>query len=281
VAFYLSIYPYFQSYLIVVKGESVSSAGRIVQSFTFTATITSLLVSLLIKKIRRYKIFVVVGSVVYLLGLCLMLFYRTENASRFSIITSQVIVGIGGGILTGPAQLGVQASANHQEVGAATAIFLTLLEIGGAVGNAISGAIWTHNMPEKLKLYLPEETQDQAHAIFSNISLAASGWPVGSATRDAINRSYQDTMTKILTVAVCVALPCVVLSFFMKDYKLDEMDQHVKGVVVGGVQDIASHIETSIEAGPSRRASLTSNEGGGGSRRGSQATAPLLRRKDS
>ena len=58
-----------------------------------------------------------------------------------------------------PAQLGVQASASHQEVAAATAIFLTVLEIGGAVGNAISGAIWSHSVPEKLVRYLPAEVE--------------------------------------------------------------------------------------------------------------------------
>jgi hypothetical protein len=71
-----------------------------------------------------------------------------------------------------PSQLGVQASASHQEVAAATAIFLTVLEIGGAVGSAISGAIWTHNLPKKRALYLPPESQDQALAIFGSIVTA-------------------------------------------------------------------------------------------------------------
>lgn len=60
---------------------------------------------------------------------------------------------------------------------------------------------------------------------------------MGSPTRDAINLAYQETMTKILTVAVFVALPCIVLAFMMHDYKLDEIDQGVKGVVIGATQD--------------------------------------------
>ena len=254
-AFYLSIYPYFQSYLLVVQGQSVSAAGHIVQTFTFTSTVTAVLVSLAIKKTKHYKYFVVSGSVIYVVGLALMMFYRTERSSISIIIGTQIVVGIGGGMVNVPAQLGVQASASHQEVAAATAIFLTVLEIGGAVGNAISGAIWTHNLPEKLAQYLPAETRDQASAIFGNVTLAANGWPMGDPTRDAINRAYQETMTKILTVAVFVAVPCVVLSFFMNNYKLDEIDQHVKGMVVGGVQEVADRRESQQFSEYSRRSS--------------------------
>lgn len=252
-AFYLSIYPYFQSYLLVVQDQTVSASGKVVQTFTFSATITGLIVSLVIKRTKHYKYFVVFGTIVYVFGLALMMRYRKEGASTLIIVFTQMVVGIGGGLINGPAQLGVQAAASHQSVASATAIFLTVLEIGGAVGNAISGAIWSRSIPEKLALYLPPDTRDQAAAIFGNVSLAANGWPVGSPTRDAINRAYQETMSQILTVAVCVALPCVLLSFFMQNFKLDKMDQHVKGVVVGGVQEAADRRNSIATA--SRRSS--------------------------
>jgi hypothetical protein len=233
VAYYLSVYPYFQSYLLVVHGKSVTDAGRIVQMWTFAATITSLCVSWLIKVSKHYRFFVTLGACVYFLGLVSMIIYRVESATTASLVATTALVGIGGGMLNMPAQLGVQASANHQEVAAATAIFLTFMEIGGAVGSAISGAIWTATVPEKLALYLPAETRDRAAEIYSNIGLASTGWPMGSATRIAINRAYQETMTKILIVAACVAIPVILLSFLMENYKLDDMEQHVKGVVIG------------------------------------------------
>lgn len=207
--------------------------------WTFGATIASISVSLVIKYTKHYKYFVIIGSCIYLMGLISMVLYRVEGASTTALAGTTALVGMGGGMLNVPAQLGVQASASHQEVAAATAIFLTFLEIGGAVGSAISGAIWTANVPMKLALYLPPETKDQAREIYSNITLASTGWPMDDPTRIAINRAYQETMTKILTVAVCVAIPVVVLSFFMKDYELDKMDQHVKGTVIGGQQQDA------------------------------------------
>ena len=260
----MSIYPYFQSYLLVVHDLSVSSAGYMVQTFTFSATITSLIISYMIKYTKHYKYFVVLGSFTYVAGLGLMLGYRTASASVLTIVLTQIVVGIGGGMLNVPAQLGVQASASHQEVASATAVFLTLLEIGGAVGNAISGAIWTNSIPKKLNMYLPAETKDQASRIYGNVSVAASDWPMGSPTRMAINQAYQETMTDILTVAVCVATPCIVLSLLMKNYKLDEIDQGVKGLVVGGTQDADVTRDSLPSAGPSRTESgmaLDDNDG--------------------
>ncbi|KAF2171916.1 hypothetical protein M409DRAFT_63456 [Zasmidium cellare ATCC 36951] len=250
-AFYLSVYPYFQSYLLVVQNLPLTKAGRIVQTFTFTSTITSIVISFAIKYTKHYKKYMVAGTILYVIGLGLMIRYRTEDSSPTVIVGTQIFLGVGGSLTHVPAQLGVQASASHSEVAAATALFLTFLEIGGAVGSGISGAIWTSNVPKKLAMYLPEETKDQASEIFGNITLASTGWPMGSPTRMAINQAYQETMTMILTVAVCVALPCIVLSLLMTDYKLDEIDQGVKGVVIGGTQERVDHGETEPFAGPS------------------------------
>ena len=91
-------------------------------------------------------------------------------------------------MLSVPAQLGVQASVSHSDVAAATAIYLTIVEIGGAVGAAIPGAVWTANLPKKLALYLRPTAKAEANVIFGNLTLAAS-YEIGSTERVAINRS--------------------------------------------------------------------------------------------
>lgn len=222
VAFYFSVQPYLYSYLQVVQGYDVAAAGRVTQTFAFTSTIAAFSVSLLIKYTRRYRIYVTIGCVVYMTGLALMLTYRGEGASHFQVLGTQVIVGIGGGLVNVPVQLGVQASASHQEVAAATAMFLTSMEMGGAVGAAISGAVWSSAIPHKLLQYLPEETKGQAGDIFGKLTTALS-YPMGSPTRIAINRAYQETMDRLLFLAVLATLPLIPLSLMMVNYKLDKV----------------------------------------------------------
>ncbi|KAF4974636.1 hypothetical protein FZEAL_8495 [Fusarium zealandicum] len=233
-AFYLSIQPYFYSYLLVVKSLDTQSATYIVQIFNFSGTVSSIIISIIIKFTKRYKWFVVVGSCLYMLGMGLMMKYRTEDASISSIIGTQVLIGFGGGMLNVPAQLGVQASAAHQDLGSATAIFLTLISIGSAIGNAISGAVWGRNIPTKLQAYLPEAAKVNATLIYTDINNAILLYAPGTPERDAINRSYQETMTTLLTIAVCVCAPVIICSLLMSDYHLDEMQQGVKGRVIGG-----------------------------------------------
>lgn len=221
-AFFFSVQPYLYSYLQVVQGYDVSTAGRVTQTFAFTSTIAAFTVSILIKYTRRYRKFVTIGCVIYIVGLLLMLLYRREGSSQVQILGTQIIVGIGGGLLNVPVQLGVQASASHQEVAAATAMFLTSMEMGGAVGAAISGAVWTHSIPRKLLVYLPEETRGEAEEIFGKLTKALS-YPFGSPTRIAINRAYQETMNKLLVLAVIASIPLIPLSLLMINYRLDKV----------------------------------------------------------
>ncbi|KAL9595465.1 MAG: hypothetical protein Q9219_006425 [cf. Caloplaca sp. 3 TL-2023] len=242
--FYTSVQPYFYSYLQVVQNDSITAAGHITQTFTFTSTVSSIITGLLIKYTHRYKYFITAGSAIYLMGTGLMIRYRSEASSTAQIVGTQIALGIGGGMVNVPAQLGIQASVSHGEVAAATAIFLTIVEIGGAVGAAISGAVWTDEIPKRLELYLPANARGDALMIFGNLTLAQS-YPVGGPERIAINRSYQETMNILLIIAVCLAAPLLPLSLVMRNYKLDQMDQKVKGNVIGqsGRHDLVTSVD--------------------------------------
>lgn len=230
--FYTSIQPYFSSYLQVVHSLSVTGAGHVTQTFTFTSTVTSIVTSIVIKYTRHYRYLITAGACIYLLGVGLIIKYRVQSSSVSQIVGTQIAMGIGGGMVNVPAQLGVQASVSHSDVAAATAIFLTLLEVGGAVGSAISGAIWTGNLLPKLESYLPPEARSDANMIYGNLTIARS-YLKGSPERAAIDRAYQETMDLLLIVALCLCIPVLALSFLMRNYRLDRIDQKVKGEVIG------------------------------------------------
>ena len=218
--FYTSIQPYFNSYLQVVHSQSVTTAGQIVNIFSLASTIGGVLISLVIRYTRHYKYYITLGACVYLLGVVLMIYYHQVESSILTIIWTQICIGFGCGLLNVPTQLGVQASVAHADVAAATAAFLTTLEIGGAVGGAISGAIWSNSLLPKLESYLPAHAKNDAGLIFGNIT-AAKSYPRGSAERLAINRGYQESLDSILIVAACFAAPLIPLSLCIGNYRLD------------------------------------------------------------
>ncbi|KAI9717093.1 MAG: hypothetical protein M1828_007426 [Chrysothrix sp. TS-e1954] len=233
-AFYMSVQPYFYSYLLVVQNLSISAAGHVTQVFTFTSTVTAVLIGFVIKYTGHYKYFVTFGACIYLMSIGLMIKYRTQTTSIGALVGCQIALGIGGGMINVPTQLGVQASASHQGVAAATAVFLTILEVGGAVGSAVSGAIWSSNILPKLEAYLPAASKSQAATIYGDVTVASTKYAPGTPERMAIDRAYQETMNILLIVAVCICVPLIPLSLIMKNYKLNSMDQGVRGRVIGG-----------------------------------------------
>lgn len=258
--FYTSIQPYFSSYLQVVHSLSVTAAGHVTQTFTFTSTITSIITSIFIKYTRHYKYFITAGACIYLLGVGLMIKYRVQSSSVAQIVGTQIAVGIGGGMVNVPAQLGVQASVSHGDVAAATAIFLTIVEVGGAVGSAISGAIWTGNLLPKLEAYLPPAAQADASLIYGNLTIARS-YLEGSPERAAIDQAYQETMNLLLIVAVCLCIPVLALSFLMRNYRLDQIDQKVKGKVVGVDRHRGEDVSSNIDDGRTHEQDDTDGKG--------------------
>ncbi|PUU82461.1 major facilitator superfamily domain-containing protein [Tuber borchii] len=212
-AYYLFLQPYFYSYLMVARNTGSVAAGRITLTFSFAATVSSVVISLVIKYTKHYKYYMVSGILIYMLGIGLMLRYRIIDSSNARVIWTQIIVGIG-------------------EVAAATALFLTIVPIGGAVGSAVSSAIWSYNIQNKLMLYLPEAAKVNMAMIYGSAVMATS-YPIKSPERTAIIRSYDETMRILLVVAVCVCIPMLPAGLRMANYKLDKVDQRVEGVVFG------------------------------------------------
>jgi hypothetical protein len=97
VACYLSVQPYFYSYLLVVQHEPVTVAGHVTQTFSFTSTVASAIISFVIKYTKYYKPFISFGSLIYIVGIGLMIRYRDMNASVGQIVGKQIAVGIGAG----------------------------------------------------------------------------------------------------------------------------------------------------------------------------------------
>ncbi|KAK3692266.1 major facilitator superfamily domain-containing protein [Podospora appendiculata] len=232
--FYIAVQPYFYSYLLVALNLPVSRAGPITQTFSFASTIAAILASLAIKNYApRPRPFIVAGAALYILAIALLLYTRTQAASVPSLFAAQTTLGAGAGLMHVATQLAVQASCgtNHAHVGVATAAFLTIVEVGAAVGAAISGAVWGRLVPAKLLAYLPDSAKADAAKIYASVVVARS-YPWGSPEREAIGRAYQETITVLLRIALVLSLPLVGLALGVREYRLDGMGR-VGGLVIG------------------------------------------------
>lgn len=167
---------------------------------------------------------------------------RRLESTNFELLASQLIAGIGGGFSTIAAQTGVQSVVSHQDVGIATAIFLTITQIGGAAGGAISGAIWSTLLPTRLRFHLPTEVDNVViDKIMASLSYALSFEP-DSPIRVAISLSYVDVQTTLNWWAFMMVFPTFVAACLMRNTYLNEegSDEAAAAVVLGKAMSTSS-----------------------------------------
>jgi hypothetical protein len=160
-----------------------------------------------------------------------MIHFRGPQYNQGYLIMCQIFVAIGGGIMALLTQLAVMSVVSHQDTAAVLAVLGTVTSIGGAVGLAVSGAIWTNTLPQQLAQNLPPSINNQSATIFGSLVDQLS-YPRGSAERDAIIESYAYLQKILCGVATGISAGALILVFGLKDVDLKQRKQPVKGLVV-------------------------------------------------
>lgn len=221
---------YFSSYLQVVYDMSVSQAGYINSGiFNVVSGVWQICVGLMISKMSRFKWPMVCALLIYILALGLMIYFRQPNIGVGFIVMCQVFVAFGGSTIILIVEVAVTADAEHQHLASVLGLLGMSGYIGSAIGNSISGAIWTNTLPEALNKFLPPEIRHMAGEIFGDLRKQLN-YPVGSEVRFAIIQSYAVAQSRMLIGATAIlGLALAVTLTFPKGRVLDR--EQVKGNV--------------------------------------------------
>ncbi|KAI8186041.1 Siderophore iron transporter [Colletotrichum sp. SAR 10_65] len=229
---WISFYCYkvqFSSYLQVVYDLSVSRAGFITNIFNIVSCAWAVPVGLLMRFTDRYKWLGLAAIPLQMLSTGLMIKFRMPDTHVGLVIMCEVLGSFAGGTIVMVEQIAIMASVAHRDVAVGLALLALVTSVGGAIGQSISGAIWTNLMPSKLERYLPDELKDQALLIYGDLVTQLS-FPVGTPERDAIIRAYGETQ-KIMIIASLVALiGSIVWVSLMRNHRLSDKQQ-TKGVL--------------------------------------------------
>lgn len=123
--------------------------------------------------------------------------------------------------------MAVMAAAPHKGVASMLALIGLFSSVGGAIGVAISGAIYTNTFPAALAQKISDP--ELAAQLYGNL-LVQLEYPVGSVERDAVWYAYGESMKWLAVAGVIFLIPCFVFVGMWRDYKVDEIKQ-VKGTV--------------------------------------------------
>lgn len=220
---------YFTSFLQVVNNLSVSEAGYVNSTFQIVSGVLLFIVGYAIRRTGYFKWLFYWAVPLYIFAQGLMIYFRRPNQHIGYLIMCEIFISMGGSVFILVMQIAVLAAVDHQHVAAALAVLFVSGTIGGAVGNTISGTIWTNTFPKALARNLPESALPSLVSIVTQLPVQLS-YPVGSEERLAIQKSYGYAQTRMLAAGTGL----MVLSFawvaLMKNLNVKKASQ-TKGVV--------------------------------------------------
>ena len=238
---------YLPLYLQIVKGASPTGSGLQMIPMMGGMLITSIFSGQMISRSGYYRKFPIVGTAIMSVGL--FLFSRMNmTTSSAQVLGTMLIVGLGLGMVMQVLVIAVQNAVDHKDLGVATSAATLFRLIGGSVGTAALGALFSSRLAANLERALPGSGSAGSH----NLNSISPGMlrSLPEATRAAYAHSFTASLETVFLSATAVALIGFGLSWLMPNRKLRDtiaMEAGNIGMEVGegagiphGDEDVAS-----------------------------------------
>jgi hypothetical protein len=151
----------------------------------------------------------------------LLIKFRQPGTHIGLLIMVEVIWAMCAAMMVQIEQVAVMAAVPHENIATGLALLPMITSIGGSVGGAISGALWTNIVPKKLVEYLPADKKSEATKIYGDIVTQLS-YPFHTPERQAIIRAYSDAQKVMVIVGTCALVPCFIWVAMLKNNRLSE-----------------------------------------------------------
>jgi SIT family siderophore-iron:H+ symporter-like MFS transporter len=234
---------YLYTVLQVSFNFSIKAATRVQSLYSFASVITGTILGLIVYKVRRFKVFIVSGTCLFLVAFGLLIRYRGDPSSdnKSGVIGAQILLGIAGGMFPYPAQASLQAYVTHERLAVMTGLYLALYQVGSAFGNAVSGAIWTQVLPVRLaQSFSGFGNETLAVYAYSQPLSAILDFPVGSDERDAMIDAYKHVQRLLTITGICLCVPLIAFSLCLRNPKLTDQQNLVEDEKPGAAAERSS-----------------------------------------
>ncbi|CAF3583096.1 hypothetical protein FGSG_05848 [Fusarium graminearum PH-1] len=222
---------YLYTVLQVSFNFSIKAATRVQSLYSFASVVTGTILGLIVYKVRRFKVFIVSGTCLFLVAFGLLIRYRGDpsDSNQSGVIGAQILLGIAGGMFPYPAQASLQAYVTHERLAVMTGLYLALYQVGSAMGNAVSGAIWTQVLPARLaSSFSGFGNETLAVYTYSQPLSAILDFPVGSVERDAMIDAYKHVQRLLTITGICLCIPLIAFSLCLRNPKLTDQQNLVE-----------------------------------------------------
>jgi EmrB/QacA subfamily drug resistance transporter len=190
-------------FLQFVTGASATRSGLLTLPLLAASALSTIVAGQIMAKTGRYKIFPVIGLALMSVGL--LLFSSLDaSGSRLTAALFMVVFGLGFGMVTQILVVAIQNAVEPREIGTATAAANLFRALGGAVGVAIFGTIFTSGLRHWLPLSLPDGT---GHGITASGIQTSPGriHALAPAVQHGVAEAVGNSLGDVFLVAALIA----------------------------------------------------------------------------
>ena len=221
----------YYSFVKVVYALDVSLAGYMTQIYNVGSTFWGVVFGVWIRYTKQFKYTCLCFALpLMILGAGLMIKFRGDEYQIGYLVMCQIFIAFGGGSLVIGQDMAVMAASDRTGVPMMLSIISLSSSIGGAIGDATTGAIYAATFPQALARALPADRQSLVSELYLGGYLVQEKFPPGTVERIATNYAwgqYEKYAAISATVSLIVAIPSIAV---WKNYRVDK--QQNKGTMI-------------------------------------------------
>jgi len=205
---------YMPLFLQVVTGSSPTGSGLQLVPMMGGMLVTSVTSGQLISRNGRYKWFPIAGTAVMAVGLFL-LSRMTVGTTRGQASMYMLVLGLGMGMVMQVLIIAVQNAVDYSDLGVATSGATLFRLVGGSVGTAALGAIFSAQLTSNLHRALPEGASQGLRAM----NLQSLG-TLPPAMRAAYATAFASATDRVFLIAGAIAVIGFILALMIPEKPL-------------------------------------------------------------
>jgi DNA-binding MarR family transcriptional regulator len=210
---------YLPLFLQVVLGASPTGSGLQILPLMAGLLITSIASGQIISRTGRYRPFPIAGTAIMVVGLFL-LSTMGPHTSRAAASAFMFVLGLGLGLTMQVLVLAVQNAVAYKDLGVATSGATLFRSIGGSVGTAVLGSIFSNRLGAELAKAVPRSSTGALGNVSSLNPAALKRLPV--PLHEAYLTAFTNALSTVFIVAACVAAVAFLFSWALEQRPLRE-----------------------------------------------------------
>ena len=239
---------YLPTFLQVANGASASDSGLLLAPLMGGMLAASITAGQIITRTGRYRMFPIVGMAIVTLGMYLLSTLDTAS-SRLESGAYMVVLGVGMGMVMQILILAVQNEAPVKDLGVATSTVTFFRAVGGSVGVALFGALFSSRLGDLLGGRAPEGLTPEAIG------------QLPEADRAQMAGAFAESITMVFRYAVPLLAVGFLLTWLLKNVPLRSTSGEAARSDASTAADGAASPSVPVERPAVRSAAASSRNG--------------------